>query len=121
MTPRGLLLPIQWVGSSLDDLRSFPEAVRDVMGYALYLAQCGERHGAVKLLRGQLRGLKQVSYSYLGNAYRVVYTSRLRGAVCVLHAFRKKAKRGTATPSADVDLIKRRYRLAKGHQQSTGE
>ncbi len=31
--------PVQWLGSSQDDLREFPEEVRDVIGYALYLAQ----------------------------------------------------------------------------------
>lgn len=30
-----------WVGSSLKDLREFPEAVKDEMGFALYEAQCG--------------------------------------------------------------------------------
>jgi phage-related protein len=30
-----------WIGSSLKDLREFPEAVKDEMGFALYEAQCG--------------------------------------------------------------------------------
>jgi phage-related protein len=32
--------------------------------------------------------------------------------VFVLHAFQKKSKRGIATPQADIDLIKRRLKLA---------
>jgi len=44
--------PFHWVGSSLEDLRSFPEEVQDGMGYALYLAQCGERHGGAKTRSG---------------------------------------------------------------------
>ena len=114
-------MPIHWIGSSLDDLRLFPEPVQDVMGYALYLAQCGERHAAAKSLRGQLRGMMQVSESHLGNAFRVVYTNKLRGAVYVLHAFLKKSKHGKATPRADVDLIQRRYHLAQRHYESKGE
>ena len=32
-----LLKPVEWVGSSLGDLKEFPEEVQQVMGYALYL------------------------------------------------------------------------------------
>jgi len=104
--------PIHWVGSSLEDLRSFPDPVQDVMGYALYLAQCSERHGAAKPLRGFLRGLMEVRDSYQGNAYRVVYTAKLWGVIYVLHAFQKRATRGTATPRHHLQLIRKRYRLA---------
>jgi phage-related protein len=32
------LKPVEWVGSSLDDLRNFPEQVQDEIGFALYQA-----------------------------------------------------------------------------------
>ena len=38
------LKPLIWVGSAKDDLRAFPEEVRLVMGYAMYLAQAGGKH-----------------------------------------------------------------------------
>jgi phage-related protein len=38
------LKSVEWVGSSLEDLKEFPEEVQQVVGYALYLAQCGEKH-----------------------------------------------------------------------------
>lgn len=47
-----------------------------------------------------------------GNAYRAVYTIKFSKAIYVLHAFQKKSKRGIATPKAEVDLIKRRLRMA---------
>jgi phage-related protein len=37
---------------------------------------------------------------------------RLGERVFVLHAFQQKSKRGIATPQADIDLIKRRLKLA---------
>ena len=46
--------PVEWVGSSLKDLRACPEPVRDVVGYALFLAQCGQMHPAAKRLKGEL-------------------------------------------------------------------
>ncbi len=33
-----------WVASSLDDLKEFPESVRQVMGFAIFQAQCGGKH-----------------------------------------------------------------------------
>jgi phage-related protein len=32
------LKSVEWVGSSLEDLKEFPEEVQQVVGYALYLA-----------------------------------------------------------------------------------
>lgn len=47
------------------------------------------------------------------DTYRAVYTVKFGDAVYVLHAFQKKSKRGTATPKAEIDLIKRRLKLAE--------
>ena len=41
-----------WLGDSLRELKAFPAAVRDEMGYAIYLAQCGQTHASAKPLRG---------------------------------------------------------------------
>ena len=44
--------PVVWVGSSRKDLRKFPDAVRDHIGYALYVAQQGGKHRDAKTLGG---------------------------------------------------------------------
>ena len=55
------------------------------------------------------------------DTYRAVYTVKYAAAVYVLHVFQKKAKKGSATPKADVDLIKKRLeeaeRDAKEHKR----
>jgi len=38
---------------------------------------------------------------------------RFEEAVYVLHAFKKKSKRGVKTPQPDIDLVKRRLRAAE--------
>jgi phage-related protein len=38
---------------------------------------------------------------------------RFAGAVFVLHVFQKKSKRGIATPTADMDLIRQRLKAAE--------
>jgi len=44
--------PLFWIASSRDDLRDFPEDVKDVVGFALYQAQMGGKHVAAKPLKG---------------------------------------------------------------------
>ena len=44
--------PIEFIGSSLESLRRFPEEVKDVIGFALYLAQIGDKHPDAKPFRG---------------------------------------------------------------------
>ena len=98
-----------WVGSSLDDLRGFPEEVKDVMGYALHVAQCGQKHVDAKPLRGfGGAGVLEVAERRAGDTFRVVYTVRLETAVYVLHAFQKKSTRGAATPKHEMDLVRSR-------------
>lgn len=36
--------PVQWVGSSLTDVRAFPKSVRTTIGQALFDAQSGRKH-----------------------------------------------------------------------------
>jgi len=106
--------PLVWVGSSLEDVRRFPEAVKRTMGYALYLAQAGGKHPDAKPLTGfGGAGVLEVAEDFSGDTYRAVYTVRLAGAVYVLHAFQKKSRRGIATPRQDLDLIRARLRRAE--------
>ena len=38
--------PLFWIASTKDDLRAFPEKVKDVMGFVLFLAQKGGKDSA---------------------------------------------------------------------------
>jgi phage-related protein len=92
---------------------ALPSEVVDVFGYALYLAQIGDRHDQAKPLRGfGSAGVLEVVEDWRGNAYRAVYTVRYAARVFVLHVFQKKSKSGIATPKPDVDLIKERLKAA---------
>ena len=106
------LRPLAWVGSSRQDLIGFPAKVRDRMGFALYQAQAGLKHRDAKPLKGLGPGVLEVVSRHDGETYRAVYTVRFVRAIYVLHAFRKKAKRGIATPKPEIDLIRRRLRAA---------
>jgi len=108
------LKSLLWVGSCREDLKSFPEDVRLVMGYALYLAQVGSKHPDAKPPRGfGSAGVLEVVDDFDGDTYRAVYTVKLQGVVFALHAFQKKSKTGKKTPQQDLELVKRRLRRAE--------
>ena len=112
------LKPVEWIASSLDDLKDFPEEVQQVIGYALYQAQCGKKHPDAKPLKGfKGSGVLEVVENFDGDTYRSVYTVRFEGAVYVLHIFQKKSKHGIATPKQDIELIETRLKRAKQHYE----
>ena len=116
---RHVIKPLAWVGSSQQDLRKFPEQVKDMIGYALSLAQTGDKHPLAKPLKGFTgAGVLEVVQDYQGDTYRAVYTVRFANAIYVLHAFKKKSKSGIATPQMDIDLIKSRLQRAYEHYES---
>jgi phage-related protein len=106
------LKPVVWVGDSLRTLKSFPATVQDEVGYAIFLAQRGDKHMSAKPLSGLGPGVLEVVSDYRGETFRAVYTVRLAKRVFVLHAFQKKSRRGIATPQPDIELIRRRLRRA---------
>lgn len=114
MDPKAKLKPLTWMGSSRKDLSEFPDDVKDIMGYALYLAQKGERHPSAKPLSGfgNAKTLEVVD-DHDGDTFRTVYTVRFDDEVYVLHAFQKKSKNAIATPKTDLDLIARRLKDAE--------
>jgi phage-related protein len=49
---------------------------------------------------------------------RAVYTVRFGEVVYVLHVFQKKSKRGIATPKKELELIRKRLKIAEqDHKQ----
>lgn len=67
---------------------------------------------SAKPLKGLDPGVLEVVSDHRGDTFRAVYTVPLAERVFVLHGFQKKSKRGIATPQLEVDLIKRRLKLA---------
>lgn len=105
--------PLRWIGSSRKDYGAFPPAVQDAFGFELFLAQTGQHPPSAKLLRGLGSGVVELIEGFDGDAYRAVCAVRFETALYVLHAFKKKSKRGVQTPQSDIALIKRRLKDAE--------
>lgn len=108
--------PLEWIGSSHKDLMALPADVRRLFGFALSLAQAGDKHDTAKVLKGfGGAGVLEVVEDDVGGTYRAVYTVKFSEAVFVLHCFQKKSKRGVATPKEDMDIIHARLKIAEAY------
>ena len=114
--------PLEWIASSKKDLKAMPDEVQDTVGYALLLAQLGEKHDDTKPLKGfKGAGVLEVVDNFDGDTYRAVYTVRFESAVYVLHVFQKKSKSGIATPKQEIELIENRLKVAQEHHRTNYE
>ena len=106
--------PLEFIGSSKDDLSAFPLPAKQHVGFALRTAQKGGKHPDAKPLKGfKGAGVLEIVSNFDGDTFRAVYTIRLKGVIYVLHAFQKKSKKGIATPKAEMDKVKARLRDAE--------
>ena len=91
-----------------------PEDVKDFFGFAIDLAQSGDKHPDAKPLKGfGSAGVLEVVESDEGGTYRAVYTVKLAHWIYVLHCFQKKSTKGIETPKPELDLIRARLVDAK--------
>ena len=95
-----------WLGSSLEDLRGFPEDARRHAGYQLRRVQEGLDPNDWKAMPEVGPGVKEVRL-HTGTEHRVFYVARFPEAVYVLNAFEKKARK---TPKYELELGQKRYR-----------
>jgi len=100
------------MANSLKVLKTFPDEVKRGVGYALYLAQNGDKAPQAKLMKGFGAEVYEIVEDFDTDTYRAVYTAKLKTAVFVLHVFQKKSKKGAETTRQDMDLIKQRLKAA---------
>lgn len=86
--------------------------MRRGIGFALDRAQRGLTHHSAKPLRG-FSGVFEIVSDYDRDTYRAVYAVKLGDEIYVLHYFQKKSTRGIKTPKQEIDLIRRRLKIAE--------
>ena len=55
----------------------------------------------------------EVRSDYDRDTYRAVYAVKLGDKIYVLHCFQKKSTRAIKTPKKEIDLIRRRLKIAQ--------
>ena len=102
-----MVKPVEFRGSSLDDLRAFPLLARREAGHQIDRVQNGYEPDDWKPMNTVGKGVKEIRVRDTTGAFRVIYVAKFTDAVYVLHCFQKKTEK---TSKADVDLAAKRYR-----------
>jgi phage-related protein len=109
-----IMKPAEFIASALDDISAMPDEVKRVFGFAIRLAQRGEKHPDAKPLKGfGGAGVLEVVEDYDGDTYRAIYAVKFASIVYVLDVFQKKSKRGNKTAKHDIERIKLRLKMAE--------
>ena len=104
---------VVWLGNTKRNIRAFPEGAQKLIGDELQLIQFGGMPRDAKPFKGIGSGVFEIAIRHDTDAYRTVLAVQLGEKIYVLHAFKKRSRRGIATPKQDVDLIRQRYKEAK--------
>ena len=102
-----------WIGDSKARLKEFPQPTQKDIGDALFIAQAGGMSPGAKPFKGVGSGVFEIRSDYRTDTYRAVYAVKIGERVYVLHCFQKKSKRGIKTSKKEIDLIKRRLKMAQ--------
>jgi phage-related protein len=99
--------PIEWVGSSLEDLMKFSQAAARKAGFELRAVQQGKLPTDFKPMPIIGQGAQEIRVRTEDEIYRVFYVAKFEEAVYVLHAFQKKTQK---TDQQDIELGQQRYK-----------
>ena len=103
----GSLKQIVWTGSSKEDLKSFPSAVVDDMGYQLFRVQRGLDPIDWRPMATVGIGVREVRVKDAAGIFRTLYLATRTEAIYVLHCFQKKTQQ---TAHRDIETARRRLR-----------
>jgi phage-related protein len=96
--------PLCWLGSSLDDVRAFPDDARREAGYELGRLQQGLMPTDWKAMATVGLGAYEIRV-HTRLEHRVFYVAKFEEAIYVLHAFEKRTRQ---TPQVEITLAKKR-------------
>lgn len=102
---------LEFVSSSLNDLKEFPAEARRAAGFELSFVQQGLEPSYWKPMSAVGAGVREIRIHVLGE-WRIIYVAKFAEAIYVLHVFQKKTQK---TRRDDIDLAQSRYRLIGEH------
>lgn len=103
--------PLEFLGSSRDDLCAMPDSARHDIGLELMRVQFGGDPQSFKPMSTVGPGAYEIRVRDESGAYRAIYVAKFETAVYVLHAFQKRSQQ---TAKMDIELAKARYRMIGG-------
>lgn len=103
--------PLEFLGSSRDDLAAMPATVKHGIGMELMRVQFGGEPTDFKPMPTVGAGAYEIRVRDASGAYRAMYVAKFEAAVYVLHAFQKKTQQ---TSKTDIELARVRYKMIGG-------
>jgi phage-related protein len=100
--------PLEFLGSSRDDLAAMPRGIRQQLGLELLRIQRGGKALDFKPMPAVGAGAYEIRTRDVTGAYRVIYVAKFETAIYVLHAFQKKTQQ---TARRDIGMARIRYRM----------
>lgn len=99
--------PLEFIGTALNDLRSFPATARQEAGYELDKVQNGKPPRDFKPMNTIGAGVQEIRIHDEAGQFRVIYVAKFADAVYVLHCFQKKTQK---TSPKDLEVAMKRYK-----------
>jgi phage-related protein len=90
-----VLRPLVWLGTSLRNLRAFPDEAKKIIGDELQLIQFGGMPKDAKPFKGVGSGVFEIALRHDAEAYRTVLAVQLGRNIYVLQPFRRSRRRAS--------------------------
>lgn len=101
---------IAWEGDSKEVISSFPEQARQNLGFQLRLLQLGQQPNDYRPMSTIGPGVFELRDQDERAWYRVIYLSRIRDVVHVLHCFEKRSRE---TPAKEIRTARQRLQAVR--------
>jgi phage-related protein len=101
---------IAWEGDSKEAISSFPDGARYNLGFDLRLLQQGQQPTDYRPMSSIGPGVFELRDQDERAWYRVIYLSRVRGVIHVLHCFEKRSRE---TPMKDINTARQRLKAVR--------
>ena len=107
--------PVIFHLKTTETIRTFPRAVRDRLGKALYLLQAGEQPGMPlsRPMPSVAPGAAEIRLHSEDGQFRTFYVTASAEGILVFHAFVKKTQK---TPEAELRLARKRLKEMQDDQ-----
>jgi phage-related protein len=107
---------VEFIGDSLERVRSFPVEARRTIGFQLDRLQNGREPDDWKPMKTVGQGVREIRVREKNGAFRVLYVANYQDAIFVLHAFEKKTQ---TTAQKDINLAKARLQALMVEMRET--
>jgi phage-related protein len=101
---------IAWEGDSKEVISSFPDEVRQNLGFQLRLLQQGQPPTNYRPMSTIGSGVFELRDQDGRAWYRLIYLSRVRDVVYVLHCFEKRSRE---TPAKEINVARQRLKSVR--------